>query len=200
MNRNTKRLQSLNTRLVLTVCGFALLAVGAPADAAEPSIVVGSHNLLPNTAGQPVQILVENVPDVAGVNLNAQIGDGSGIGTPLCNGVDLTTGTIFTSNNSGAWDNGSTPGLLIYSILTTSGTVSASSALLATFYVDTTGLNSGTFVLSLGDTLNGPTTFLSESGEVPIIITNGTLTVVPEPTGLAILATGLLPLLRRRRK
>ena len=198
LEENMKHLQSLNIRIVLTACGLAVLAATAPADGADPSIVVGSHNLLPNTAGQPVQIRVENVPDVAGVKLNAQIEDGSGIGTPRFSGVDLITGTIFTSN-ADAWDNGTTPGLLIYSILTPPGTVSASAGLLATLYVDTTGFNSGTFVLSLGDTLNGATTFLSESGEVPIIITNGTLTVVPEPSGLAILVTGLIPLLRRRR-
>ena len=52
MNRS----QSLNTRLVLAACGLALLSATAPASAADPSIVVGSHNLLPNTAHQPIAI------------------------------------------------------------------------------------------------------------------------------------------------
>ena len=171
----------------------------SPLWAAVPSINVGAHNVLPNTPNQPVQIYVSGVPAVAGLNLNAQIGDGWAIGTPVFSGVNLTSGTLFASNNSGASDIGSIPGLAMYSILTNSGSIPGGSGLLATLYVDTTGLDSGTFARSLGDTLNGPTTFLSESGEVPIIITNGSLTVVPEPTGLAILATCFIPLLRRRR-
>lgn len=89
------------------------------------------------------------------------------------------------------------PGLAHVRILTDSGTVSASSGLLATLCIDTTGIDSGTYTLSLGNTLNGPTAFLANTGEVPISITEGTLTVVPEPTGLALLATVFVPLLRR---
>ena len=196
------RLQSLNTPLVLAACGLALLAAAAPASAADPSIVVGSHNLLPNTAHQPIAIRVAGVSSVGMFNLSAQIDAGTGTTFPVFDGVDLTTGTIFAANHQDPLDIGSTPYLATWSIMTASGTISSAEGLLATLYIDTTGISSGTSSLLLGNTLNGPTIFYDATGlnQIPITITEGFFTIVPEPASAALFLLAAPTLLLRRRK
>lgn len=189
-------------RLASLVGGLACFCGATFAVAAEPSIVVGSHSLLPDTAHQPITIHVNDVAAVGMLNLNAQIGNGTGAAYAVFDGVDLTTGTIFAGNYLDPLDTGSAPRLATWSIVTATDTVSVADGLLATLYVDTTGVSSGTYTLSLGETLNGPTVFYDATGinAIPIAITDGSFTVaVPEPGSLSILLLAAPALLRRRR-
>ena len=102
------------------------MAAAAPASATDPSIVVGSHNLLPNTPHQPIAIRVAGVSSVGMLNLNAQIDAGTNY--PVFDGVDLTTGTIFAANHQDPIDIGSTPYLATRSIMTASGRISSPSS------------------------------------------------------------------------
>ena len=193
---------SIKLPLAMAGCGMALLAATAPASAADPSIVVGSHNLLPNTHHQPIAIRVAGVSSVGMLNFNAQIAAGTGTSYPVFDGVDLTTGTIFAPDHIDPLDTGSVPRLATWSIVTASGTISSAEGLLATLYVDTTGVSSGTYSLSLGDTLNGPAVFYDATGltKIPIPITDGSFTIVPEPASTALfLLTAPALLLRRKR-
>ena len=196
--------QTLNTPLTLAVCGLAFLAGVAPASAAGPAITVGSHFLAANTPHQPVAIRVSGVQGVAGVDLNAQIAVGTGTFYPIFSGVDLTTGTLFAANNNGASDmgSGSFPRVATWSLLTASGTISSAEGLLATLYIDTTGQSSGTYSLSLGNTLGGPTVFYDSTGltKIPITITDGSFTIVPEPASAGILLVAAPTLLLGRRR
>ena len=198
-----KRLQSLNTRLVLAACGLALLVAAAPASAADPAITVGSYYLAANTAHQPIAIRVAGVSSVGMFNLNAQIATGTGTSFPVFDGVDLTTGTIFAPDHLDPLDTGSAPRLATWSILTASGTLSSAEGLLATLYIDTTGVSSGIYSLSLGDTLNGPTAFYDAAGlpqNPAITITEGSFTIVPEPASAALFLLAAPTLLRRRKR
>ncbi len=196
--------QSLNAALALAASGLALLAATAPAGAAGPSITVGSYFLAANTPHQPIAIRVSGVQGVAGVDLNAPSAGGTGTFYPLFSGVDLTTGTLFAGNNNGASDMGSGtfPRVATWSLLTAAGTVSSADGLLATLYIDTTGESSGTYSLSLSNTLGGPTVFYDSTGltKIPITIADGSFTIVPEPASAAFfLLAAPVFLLRRKR-
>ena len=187
---------------VLAGIGSALFAAAASATAA-PIIVVGSHDLAANTAHQPIAIRVTGAQGIGSLSLNAQIGDGNGTDRPVFDGVDLVgSGTLFAANHLSPDDIGSTPRLATWTLVTANSTVSAEDALLTTLYIDTTGVSSGTFDLSLGNTLNGSTAFFDETGTGEIAntaITNGSFTVVPEPTSLGLAGVGAMLLLRRKR-
>jgi hypothetical protein len=121
--------------------------------------------------------------------------------------VDITTGTIFASGTTSAFDalnNGEQ--FAFRSVTVNPGPVSAS-GLLATVTFDTTGLfNADTYAIKLTGTIGGNTQFLNSGGTVLAAnITNGQISVaaaVPEPaSGLAV-ASGLLVgawFLRRKR-
>ncbi len=140
-------------------------------------------------------------PQLAGVQLAMQISDGT-VG-PKIGAVDLVTGTIFESNHTGSRDKGSLPRQAFWETTTAAGTVPIpATGVLATIEVDTTGLKSGAFVLKLTSVL-GASTVLFDGLANPVIPNNGqeiegTLTVVPEPTGL-LMCVGLGIVLWRAR-
>jgi hypothetical protein len=164
-------------RLVNFVLAFALLC-GVAAYASAAAIDAGMHTLAPNMAGQQVQIQVTGGEAVSGLDFFVQVGDGGttvgGDDTgPKITNVDLVTGTIFGTNNSGVFTD---PAPLIWGATTTtsSGTVAAN-GLLATLTVDTTGITAGQFDLILNPPATGPTAF-ADAG-VTTSLTNGWLRI-----------------------
>jgi MYXO-CTERM domain-containing protein len=191
-----------------------LLCLAGVAQAAT-SIVVGNHILQPNQAGQVVQIFVAGGDQIQGMNLNAQIGaDPENAVTPVFEfggGAGASTiigaGTIFAPNNVGMNDVTFYPALFQAGTATSTGTVAAN-GLLATLVIDTTGFFSGTWALSLNNTLGGPTDWagsIFNGNEVPNPeIIDGSITIeIPEPTSIVMGMFGLAGLgavaIRRRR-
>jgi hypothetical protein len=176
---------------------------------AGPIIVVGpggaaeNYELLEDTPGQWIEILVSGGDAVAGCNFNAQIGDGGpaagGTLGPIITGVDLEGSlgnpTIFFGNNKTQNDLLSIPQLAMYSIIADIGAVSAN-GVLARLEIDTSGFSGDqTWTLALDVTLNGPTDF----APIPATITDGAIHI-PEPASLIFLAIGGAAIVKRRRR
>jgi hypothetical protein len=166
------------------------------------SIIVGNHTLLANTANQLVTIQVSGGEQIAGEDFFAQIGDGGAFNggsntKPSLTNVDIINGTIFASNNNGAYgdlqgtnppgSNAAHPLIWVDGTTTNSGTVAAN-GLFATLTIDTTGLNSGTFPLILTGVANTlghfDTTLRDANGDpIPLSVNNGSLTLSLAPHG-----------------
>jgi hypothetical protein len=187
--------------LLSLVLGAAI----APLAGATPIIDVGNHLLLPNLPGQTILIYVTGGDAVEGLNLNVQVADGGSelamfggsIDGPAISDLDIVTGTIFDGNNQGADDpegllGGDFSQIELRTILTDSGTVAAD-GLLVTLTIDTTDYFSGQFDLRLFDTLNGPSDFAG----IAASITDGTITIVPEPGTLALACCAVCAALAR---
>ena len=185
------------TVLVLSVAAASLVS-------AQPSIEVGSHDLLPNTPGQTIEVFVTGGQAVETVNLNAQIADGFNTDGPIIQSVDLVTATIFAppNNDGGQFDSLNLPQIVGSTVVTPLSTTVDADGLLATITVDTTGVFGGTYDLSLTGTRNGDTNFGFDSGDnlIEPVVTNGQISIVPEPASALILAAGGGLLLARRRR
>ncbi|QDU71552.1 hypothetical protein [Mucisphaera calidilacus] len=174
------------TRILTTIIllasarsGHAQITIHGPDSVTE----IGTIELLENTTGQTFEIYAQtSVTRVQGVNLNIQIGDGGpeagGTDAPSITGVDILTGTIFESNNTGL---GSASGILVpqvafYSTTTLSSNVLAD-GLLATLVIDTNGFfaDDGPFPLILSQTINNPTNF----GPIVPTIIDGWIELTP---------------------
>lgn len=173
---------------------LAILASGAALATAAPTITAGNHLLLPNTPGQIVPLLAsgEGAADLlAGADLFLVIGGGTA--GPVATGFDIVgPGTIFSGNNNGQQDFGAPyipPGRELAAFVTTlSGTV-APNGVLAYLTLDTTGITSGNFSLSLTSDVIGPS-ILYAAGGAPTILLDGTLSVVPEPSTVVLALFG----------
>jgi hypothetical protein len=185
----------------------AILACTALTATAAPTIMAGNHALLPNTPGQIVPILASGTgtsENTAGVDLFLVVGGGTT--GPIVTGLDVIgAGTIFNGNNNGqqgfgpAYDPPSRE--LVGLVSTVSGAVDPN-GVLAYLTVDTTGLTSGSFALSLTNETLGPSILYTTGGASTVLI-DGTLSIVPEPSSIAMglcAAVGLaLVAIRRRR-
>ena len=194
---------------VIAVClGIVGIAHG------ELSIVVGDHNLLPNKSGQTIEIYVTGGSQVENVDVYAQIGDGGPLGGgsipgPEFTRLDLFDGTsspfIFNGRNTGR-ASGTTNGVIVPQIAHEGTTIPVSTGsfgaggLLAVFTIDTTGYDSRTWDLRLTGGNAGDTAFGYGGNVVPMTVTNGTITVIPEPASLSILLMGAGLILSRRRR
>ncbi|MCI0541242.1 MAG: hypothetical protein L0Z50_39070 [Verrucomicrobiales bacterium] len=163
----------------------------------------GPRQLLPETPGQQISIYVTGGAAVQGVNFNVQVADGFPDGGGIINGpnitgVDITgAGTVFSGNNTGMTINRSDDQVWSVFTTTSSGTVPAS-GLLGIVTVSTVGWSSGTWDFALQNTQEGATDFTL----VAAAITDGSITVVPEPRSGFLIASLLLAtgwLLRRTR-
>jgi hypothetical protein len=200
---------TMNTSKLFSIAAAATAALAfAGIASAAPIITVGAHNLLPNTPNQPVTISVSGGDAVQGVNFEVQVadggpeagaalGNGSHIDGPSIQSVDILTGTIFGPNNTGPGGAGGVVPQFYEATTTTASSTVSANGLLATILLDTTGFTSGTFELRLANTVNGTTDF---SG-VPATITNGSVSIVPEPGTLGLAGVGIASgLLARRRR
>src|SRR6187399_2311115 len=134
-------------------------------------INVGNRNLLPNTAGQVVEVFIQNTGgtaiDVGGASINIQVADSGpppGIGSipgPRITAANILTGTIFQSNNSGQQDITAIPQFVNSFVTTSNGTVSfgpGATTKIATVTLDTTGFSTpATWDFKLGNTVSGST-------------------------------------------
>jgi hypothetical protein len=165
---------------------FLTLACLFASSAAPPTVAAtidaGTHLLAPNTPGQQVPILVTGGEPISGIDLFVQIGDGGAVvggddTGPIITNLDLVTGAIFATNNSGVFTD-PTPLIWGATTTTTSGTVSAS-GVLATLTIDTTGILTGQFDLILNPPSTGPTAFADSS--VATMLVNGRLQIGTPP-------------------
>jgi len=165
-----------------------ILLVPLQMASAVPTIDVGTHELLPDTPGQVVQIHVSGGDLVQGMNLFIMVANGgpeleligelppgAGIAGPAITFADAITGTIFASNNLGQnyVPDGDVdlPQIATVYAITQSGTVPAE-GLLVTITLDTTGFFHGTFALSL--TVLG---VQSDFAGIPAQITDGFIVI-----------------------
>jgi hypothetical protein len=197
---STKRIKGCFSFCSGDFAGFALL-IGAgifgivQVEGQVLSISVGSQTIL-NSPNQTLTFTVNNssqsAVDTAGLNFNIQIGDGT-VG-PTITGVDLITGTPFASNNTGQTDNSSGAHQAFWTVTTGSGSVSLNPGptKVASVTFDGTGLTSGqNWGLFLEATHNGPTRYLDttvNANDIPMTITDGSLTIVPEPSTYALIS------------
>lgn len=183
------------------------LAAASVSGAGNPfQVIVGSHNLQPEMAGQPVTLQVSNTSSsplhVAGLNFYMQVADGGpGFGSifgPAIEAGDLTTGTLFAGNNNGTVispDN--TLHLAYWGVTTADGTVTLAAnetRNIGTFIFDTRGVSAGSYDLELVWTWTDPdptpTTFVAPGGAEPgIEIHSGQLVVVPEPWAVSLISS-----------
>ncbi len=199
-----------------TAAAALVLAAICSQAVADLILNVGNISLLPNTPGQVVSFSLTN-SDFTGIlvesfEFNLQVADGGpGVGgvivAPTITTVDLATGTIFSLNNTGTQNNGIAPQMAAYSILTSSNTVSipVGSSQIASVTFDTTGFSTGVWSLLMSSaTINGTTKYVNTqtTGDIIPLITDGTLTVIPEPEWCAVVAgvafTGFAWVRRRR--
>lgn len=198
----------MNKQVWRFLCGVLLLSIGDVRS--QIFIDVGSHDLQPNTPGQIIEISVSGGTGVQGMNFNVQIADGGTVDGPDITAVDiLGTGanpTIFFGNANTPTTVRNDPQIRSLFTTTVSDRVNTS-GLLAIITLDTTGWFGGSWALALGNTQEGSTTFpdgLAPGGEYVPTITEGSITVVPEPVstsvaGVLLLAGGLIWRTRRTR-
>ena len=153
-----------------------------------PTIDVGENVLLPDTAGQLVDVFVASIVDVKGLVTNVQVADGypdvpgSSIDGPNITDVDLVgPGTVFGGvPNFGNGIIASYEQIWIVQTGTTSGTVQAD-GLLARLELSTVGWNEtdGPWDLKLRDTFNDHTNFQVEgpAGSVVANTINGSIRI-----------------------
>ncbi len=199
---------------------LASSAVSAPVPQV-PTIEVGDHLFLP---GETKTIALYAGGDIAvqGLNLYVQIGDGGAINggvdtKPKLTSIDVIgpdrTGigpaTIFNGNNTSQTNTFTDDLLWAVSVTTNTGSVTASDTrTLAFLTIDTTGTMPGdVYPLLLSGTAKGifgAAGADTDFATMGAVITNGTITIVPEPSSitLLLLALGTVALagLRRRRQ
>lgn len=205
------------TTLQLTFRGaLSLVAFTASAWAQLPIINVGNHNLLANTPGQQIQLFVSEVPPVVSLDFWIQVADGGTdaggiVDGPSITSADLITGTLFDVAPYPGTQVDGTGGLqwhyyIVPAPFPAVAPVSGS-GLLATVTIDTTGFGLGVWPLRLGVNITEPptvaqTAFGDNDGElVSANITDGTITIVPEPaTGVALASLLLVGAFLARRR
>lgn len=187
---------------------------------ADTQIEVGHHLLLPNTPNQRIDIFVTGTSDdlIQGANVLAQIGANpeTAAGVPVFQyllgehpafpGPNLSTvlgpGSIFSSALSSETGYTAYPTALALSARTSNVPV-PDGGLLVSLYVDTTGVFVGHWPLMMANTYYGTTDW---GGSIVLprtnplvyvpnpIVTNGTITIIPEPSAILLSAFAVVAL------
>jgi hypothetical protein len=180
------------------------------------SIVVGNHNLLPNTPGQEIGIFITGGDPIQALNFRVLLGDGGPVlggddDGPSISGSIYGPGMIFEHNHS-AFSNQSIPPFFVdLQTLVIGQTSLAAEGLLGSVIVNTTGKYSGSWTLTMSEEggfantgLQGAGTTLAFGSDViEVDILDGSITIVPEPSSLVLLGffgIGLASYARRVRK
>lgn len=191
------------------VCCLMVGCLAGFAGAAPLSIVVGNY-AAQHSPNQQIPIYASGGDGMAAMDLYVQLGDGSAIaapGTPKIVDVDLVTGTIFAGHTST-----SAPGLVqlntdqlwAVSIMNdvSSDLVFPNNSLIATLTIDTVGMNDFSLfpiILSASNTLGMPSVYYDASGEAhSFLVTDGSVSSVPEPASVALLSIALVGLISLR--
>lgn len=193
---------------------------------ADLIINVGDHVLQPNQPNQRVDLVISTTDNstIQGINLRARLGDGDGpMVEPVFNGtLNTLEAVIFSDGANGLdyiWDDhlidisgrapGASSGMLGAQYAAPNANLQTplpeilADGIVASFLIDTTGITSGTFDFDLkGISGLGDSTAVSGFTQVPITITNGTISItsVPEPSSLVIALIGLGFTSRSRRR
>ena len=150
-------------------------------------IDLGVQTLLPNTAHQPVRIMVARTdpaadPLVTGFNLRAQLGDGTGpVQEPVFEAVDFTGGmwaaypAATTGGPVAGWEQFAQASV----VFNRSGDAVPAEGLAVTLVISTAGLTAGSYPLRLAGTeIGADSDFVGlQAAEVTVSIVQGSLTV-----------------------
>jgi len=210
---------------VLTIILFA------PNSAQAAFIIVGDHRIDP-APGQTIPLYVQaeaGDPNVAGVSLNIQVGDGGpavgGNPGPTIEYVQLVddpadplrntyftnqygTGIFQGAGNHGHFGVGQlVPQIYSENTATVSGAIAAD-GLLAVITLDATGFtpDDGPWALIVSATPNGPTQLVDDTPQVnpiPLTVVDGSVSIVnpiPEPSTFLLLGMGAVGLLAYGRR
>jgi len=188
-----------------------LLLVATAPCLAQVSVMVGDHELLPDTPNQSVQVQVSGVSanqSVAIFDVYARILPVDNAG-PVLTGLDLVNATIFSGKIVGDVETPNLPDPADASRFAAGlgflDPEATESGVLATLLVDTTGVFNGDFALNFSDVLLKDDQFASTAlggaaGPLVTNVQNGTLTIVPEPAAFTLLATVCMGGIMRRRR
>lgn len=185
---------------------IALLMAGTTHAA---TINVGTHILLPDTANQTIEIYISGTESLLGLNFFGETGEG--LSGPLFTAINITgPGTVFAGKT--LTDASTLPDHFFEFVAsTTVGDEVIANGLLGIITVDTTGLFSGEYDLSLSNPLPSgfQGTAITGAGNPSVSITNGIIKIqgeeVPEPASILLMA-GLMAcgapalVMHRRRK
>ena len=159
---------------------------------ATPTIVLGNY-VMPVQAGNVIQVFVSGGDAVQGVNFIMDINNNTA-GGGIITGMDILTGTIFAGNNVGQFGVPLPPATKVkQSTVTSSGTVAAN-GLLGTITISTVGVAPGVYPLRMTGMATAGGGSTTNFTVIAAHITNGTVTVTPEPSTLALAAFGFIGL------
>src|SRR5579884_2610998 len=136
-----------------------------------PTINVGENVLVlvPNSPGQQISLSVEGGMAVDSETLDVQIDQGHG---PVLSGIDIITGSIFQSNNTGQHIiNQDSRAVVVQTAVQHFGDSVAAQGHLATLTLDTTGVQPGSYTLDLTGTKFGSTTFTTPTPPTETTVT-----------------------------
>lgn len=151
-------------------------------DAVPVEIFVDDYTLLPNRRNQEVTIWVVGLTEVTGLNLRAQLGDGTGLlAEPVFSGVEFGGGIwdAYPHTVVGGPVNGLEQFLQTSVAFNEIGRNVPANGVIVRLLVDTTGFDEGQFDLRLAGTqIGADTVFVLAGGvELPVSIRNGSITI-----------------------